>query len=471
MQKTALQKATNVIKQWREQGPAIYARDVLGASPTNQQFDAGKSLVDKRRVSIRSGHGTGKSAFLSWCIIWFENCFYPAKIPCTAPTSHQLRDVLWSELALWHRKLATRYPELGQEFQWTNERFSLVSAPQESFAVARTSRPEEPEALQGFHSENLLFIIDEASGVDEKVFEVAEGALSTEGAFVIMCSNPTRSSGYFFDSHHKMRDRWACLHWSCIDSDLVSRQYIEDMSKKYGADTDIYRVRVLGDFPQGDVDTIIPLEMLTAAQARDVEPISSFRPVWGLDVARFGTCRTALAKRQANVLLEPVKSWWKRDLMEVTGIIAHEYEETASDKRPAEILVDSIGLGAGVVDRLGELGIPVRGVNVGETASSGQWNRLRDELWWRAREWFDSKEVVIPEDDTLVGQLSTVRYKYLSTGKIQVEGKDEMQKRGVDSPDEADSFILTFAGGLNRVANPRYAARSQRKKPSSWMAR
>ena len=469
-QASQLESAKNVIKRWREIGPAQWADEILGANPTTQQREAGKRIVANRRVSIRSGHGTGKSAFLAWCILWFESCYYPSKIPCTAPTSHQLRDVLWSELALWHRKLHQKLPQLAKEFQWTQERFFLLSAPQESFAVARTSRPEEPEALQGFHSENLLFIIDEASGVDDKVFEVAEGALSTDGAYVVMCANPTRSSGYFYDSHHRMRDRWACLHWSCEDSSLVSRQYIDDMGRKYGRDTDIYRVRVLGEFPKGDIDTVIPLEMLTAALSREMEPIKSYRPVWGLDVARFGTCRTALAKRQANIMLEPVKSWWKRDLMEVAGIVANEYDETASDERPAEILVDSIGLGAGVVDRLREIGIPVRGVNVGETASGSHYARLRDELWWRARQWFDSKEVVIPEDETLIGQLSTVRYSYLSTGKIKVEGKEEMQKRGVDSPDEADAFILTFAGGMTKTANPKYQMRPRRK-AKSWMAR
>src|SRR5215469_5453469 len=133
------------ILRWREQGPAMFAAEALGAKPTLQQWAASRELVRTRRVSIRSGHGTGKSAFQSWCVLWFMSCHFPCKVPCTAPTAHQLNDILWSELAKWHRAMRERLPELAAEFEWTSERFKLKSAPEESFAVARTSRPEQPE--------------------------------------------------------------------------------------------------------------------------------------------------------------------------------------------------------------------------------------------------------------------------------------------------------------------------------------
>lgn len=168
---------------------------------------------------------------------------------------------------MWHGKLKARMPELGAEFEWSKERFVLKSNPSESFSVARTSRPEKPEALQGFHAENIMFLIDEASGVPDEVFQVAEGALSTEGAFVLMAANPTRMDGYFYDSHHKMRERWAALHWNGEDSPLVAKAYVDDMAFKYGSESAIYRIRVRGDFA-GNPDGVIPLDTIEAAIGR-----------------------------------------------------------------------------------------------------------------------------------------------------------------------------------------------------------
>lgn len=183
-------------------------------------------------------------------------------------------------MATWHRKLVDNVPALGLEFEWSSEKFYLKSHAQESFAVPRTSRPEKPEALQGFHSENILFLIDEASGVSEKVFEVAEGALSTESAFAVMAANPTQQSGYFFDSHNKMRESWACLHWDAEDSPLVDKAYIASMAKKYGIQSPIYQVRVKGNFVTA-IDGVIPLDLCIAAQNREVKRIGSAAPRWG----------------------------------------------------------------------------------------------------------------------------------------------------------------------------------------------
>ena len=185
-----LSEIQQAVLRWRDGGPALFAQEVLKAEPTEQQWEASRAIVKTRRVSIRSGHGTGKSTFMAWCVLWFLACYFPCKVPATAPTSHQLQDVLWSEIAKWHRVMADQKPALAAQFDWSNEAFRMKAAPNESFSVARTSRPERPEALQGFHSDNILFLIDEASGVADNVFEVAEGALSTDGAFVVMAANP-----------------------------------------------------------------------------------------------------------------------------------------------------------------------------------------------------------------------------------------------------------------------------------------
>lgn len=447
------------VLRWRELGPAQFAQEVLGATPTDQQWEASRALVARRRLSIRSGHGTGKSTFMAWCVLWFLACYFPAKVPATAPTSHQLEDVLWSEIAKWHRKLKERMPALGDQFEWSAGAFRMKSAPNESFSVARTSRPERPEALQGFHAEHILFLIDEASGVADNVFEVAEGALSTDGAFVVMAANPTRQSGYFFESHHKMRAAWAALHWNGEKSPMVSREYIANMEKKYGRQSSVFKVRVLGEFV-GAADGVISLELCEAAKIRDVSVIETAPVVWGVDVARFGDDSSALAKRKGNHQLEVTREWWGKDTMQTTGIVKSEWDKTAPDRRPAAINVDVIGIGSGVVDRLKELGLPVVGINVAESeavndGTERQFNRLRDELWWKGREWLEAKDCKFCDDDELIGELTTPTYSILSNGLIKVEGKDELKKRGVKSPNRADAWLLTLAdlgspGGWNK---------------------
>jgi phage terminase large subunit len=456
------------IIRWRKGGPAQFAVDVFGATPTDQQWEASRAIVERRRVSIRSGHGTGKSAFMAWCVLWFMSCYYPCKVPATAPTSHQLEDILWAEIAKWHAAMRERVPQLANEFEWTKERFYLKSNPNESFAVARTARPERPEALQGFHSENILFLIDEASGVAENVFQVAEGALSTEGAFVVMAANPTREEGYFYDSHHKMRERWAALHWDGEQSPMVSRQYVDDMRAKYGVDSPIYQVRVKGNFATA-TDGVIPLSLCEAARVREVQPIASAPVIWGLDVARFGDDSTALAKRKGNVQLEPCREWYGKDTMQTAGLIKLEYD--SAKEKPSVINVDVIGIGSGVVDRLNELGLPVKGVNVAESASAcEQYNRLRDELWFLGREWLEARDCRLADDDELIGELVTPKFQILSSGKIKVEGKDELKKRGVASPNRADAWLLTFAElGIPQTYAPMYEPRQRIIGSTGWM--
>ncbi len=437
------------ISRWREGGPALFAQEVLGVEPDEWQIEASGILVDRRKLSIRSGHGVGKSAFMSWCILWFTSCYFPCKVPATAPTGHQLDDVLWAELAMWHRKMKERVPALGNEFEWSAGAYKMRSNPSESFAVPRTSRPEKPEALQGFHSENILFVIDEASGVSDNVFEVAEGALSTEGAFAVMAANPTRQSGYFYDSHHKMRAYWGLMHVNGENCKRVSKQYVESMAKKYGKESSIYKVRVRGDFAAA-IDGVIPLELCEAAKMRDVAIFDKSPIVWGLDVARFGDDSTALAKRKGNHQLEKCREWYGKDTMQTVGLIKHEWDTTAADKRPASINVDVIGIGAGVVDRLKEIGLPVYGVNVAESAATNiaddaQYSRLRDELWFKSRAWLAAMDCRLLEDEDLIGELTTPKYSILSNGSIKVESKQEMKDRGVKSPNLADAWNLTFA--------------------------
>lgn len=449
--------------------PRSFVVDIIGAQPQKWQSDALDLIRDNDRVAIKSGHGVGKTTFLCWLVIWYLCTRVPVKIPITANTASQLSDVLWNDLQKWIRQM---HPAFKDQLEITASRIGLLGQP-DSFATARTSSKDRPEALQGFHSDNLMFVVDEASGVPDIIFEVGQGALSTPGAKIVMTGNPTRTTGYFFDAFNKNKDRWATMTVSSEDGDYVDETFIDDMAGQYGADSNIYRVRVLGQFPESDDDALIPKHLVEAAVDRDVSVMAGLPVVWGLDVARFGDDRTALAKRRGNVLMEPIKSWQGKDLMQVAGLILAEYDATPYPQRPAEILIDSIGLGAGAVDRLREMdfGPTIRGVNVSESPALGQkYNKLRDELWFRVREWFEARDCKIPFDETLIDELSQPTFEFLSSGKLKVEGKTEMKKRGLRSPDLADAFMLTFASMAARASSAQgYRHQGKLEYQSDWV--
>jgi hypothetical protein len=167
--------------------------------------------------------------------------------------------------------------------------------------------------------------------------------------------------------------------------------------------------------------------------------------IWGLDVARFGSDSSALARRRGNVVSE-VRTWRGLDLMQTCGVVKHEYDSLPVEARPAEILVDSIGLGAGVCDRLRELGLPARGINVAESPSLGAtYANLRAELWFRLKGWLEARDCRIPKDEALFAELAAPRYAFTSSGRMKVEAKEDLKRRGLPSPDRADALCLTLA--------------------------
>jgi len=448
--------------------PVLFVETVLQATPQKWQAEALMAIANNDRVAIKSGHGVGKTAMLSWAVLWWLLTHYPCKVAVTANTAHQLSDVLWTEIDKWARALPQGFKDL---LEFKTDKISLRGA-SDSFAVARTSRRENPEALQGFHSENMLFVCEEASGIPDVVFQVGEGAMSTPGAKTIMAGNPTRSDGFFYEAFHGQREQWKCMTVSCEDATTVSEDFLENMAAKYGVDSNIYRVRVLGEFPTQSDDVLLPLHLVEEALKRDVEASPTTPVIWGLDVARFGSDRSALAKRQGQVLIEPVKSWQNKDLMEMAGIVLAEFDATPYRLKPQAIYIDAIGIGAGLADRLRELDLPAVAISVSETASlKDRFNRLRDELFWNSREWFEARDCHMPDDQTLISELTAIRYKYLSTGKLKIESKDEMKRRGQRSPDLADAFVLTFAeqGALAGGWSRGYTSRRSLKQNTGWI--
>ena len=437
--------------------PTLFVTEILDATPDDWQSEVMNAVANgDRGVSIRSGHGVGKTSCLSWLALWWITTHYHAKVVITAPTSAQLHDALLPEAKAWLKQ--SPVSAFTEMFTIRADRIELASDPERNFISARTSRAEQPDALQGVHAEHVLLICDEASGVPEAVYEAAGGSMSALHASMVLAGNPVRSSGYFYDTFHKLADRWTTFHVSCETTKRVSDEYIEECRLRYGEESNTYRVRVLGEFPKGDDDTVISMELTDGAINRDVLPTQYSPIVWGVDVARFGADASALCKRKGNAITEPIRLWRGLDTMQLTGAIKSEYDK--SMEKPQEIFVDAIGLGACVADRLRELGLPAYAINVSESPAMGDtYLNLRAELWYKAKGWLEGRDVRLPRDDRLKGELTTLRYTYTSSGKVKIESKADLKKRGVASPDAADAFVLTFASDAGTAIGGRSGRR------------
>lgn len=457
-------------KLWGWQRDAL--SDIAAQIAKNPPRDDGGN-VTPIKIAIKAGHSVGKTALICWLLLWLLTTRKNIKAVVSANSEDQISDTIWPELGVW----LDRLPEaLRERLDKNNDRVCLRDSPDTNFVSWRVVNQARPESVQGVHADHVALFVDEASGIPNAYFDAVMGSLSAPRlALMLLTGNPTRNNGFFYDVFTKLRGLWLCRTVNCEDVP-GAQGHIQEVLARSGRDSNEYRIRVLGEFPTEEDDSVIPLSWCEAALKRDVEAVKTFAPVWGVDVARFGDDKTALAKRQCNRLLEPVKVRSGMDTMQVAGWVKNEWDQTAYDERPGEILVDVIGIGAGVVDRLRELKLPVRGINVGESASANErYMRLRDELWFKGREWFEAKDCILPEDPDLISELTGPKYAFTSSGKIQVESKEDMKERlGNGSPDRADAFLLTLAGGYHKaVAVDKYKAYSRKnKRPQgrSWQA-
>lgn len=392
--------------------------------------------------AVKAGHGVGKSAMVAWVILWLMSTRPHFAGVITANTGDQLSGKTWRELALWHKRAINAH-----WFTWIATRFYQNDHPETWRVDAVKWSLERSESFAGLHNggRGQAMIFDEASGIPDQIFEVAEGAMTDPDSFWFLFANPTRTTGRFADAFGKFQHRWRRHTVDARAAKSTNKRKIAEMIEDWGEDSDFVRVRVKGEFPKSDVDTLIAPALLDSAAKRNAVGIERVRPVWGLDVARFGDDRSALAIRRGRKLMKPIESWRGLDTMQTAGKIAALWADTPTDDKPARILVDVIGIGSGVVDRLRELELPVRGVNVSESPSvDGKYHRLRDELWFGARKWFEALDCEC-NDSALAAELGAVQYSYTSSGMVRVEPKQDTKDRLGRSPDLADAFVLTFA--------------------------
>ncbi len=429
--------------------PVEFCRDVISFEPTDQQIQLIFAINNPGAwVSTKSGHGTGKTSTIACLGLWFISVFADAKVPVTHPSKEQLKSTLWPEIRKWHNRMI---PSFRDELEINSEKVFVKKRP-DTFIQARTAKQDNPDALQGFHAEHLLFLIDEASGVAAKIFEVALGALTTTDTRFFLTGNPTQTSGFFYDTFHKKgaRDLWIKFTLSCLDSPNVAPDYAGKMAQQFGADSNEYRVRVLGEFPDSSNSQFIPNSLVDEAIARYEEV--SLRPdsyneapvILGVDVARFGDDSSCVFLRQGiySQQLYLIKDIDTYTLAEIVVDLAITFKADS-------VCVDVGGIGAGVFDyvfrKLTPKGISVIDVNFGSRAEEKDVYYLkRSELYGRGRTWL-RQGGALPPDEDLKEELCAVEYEFTSSEQTAIVRKDVTKKIICRSPDKADALVLTFA--------------------------
>ena len=446
------------VREYRK-NPVIFAKEVLRFEPDEWQADALTDLAAAPKVAIKSGQGVGKTSLEAVALLWFLCCFPYPRIVATAPTKQQLHDVLWSEVSKWMSKS----PLLTEILKWTKTYIYMVGNEKRWFAVARTAT--KPENMQGFHEDNMLFIVDEASGVADPIMEAILGTLSGENNKLLMCGNPTRTSGTFYDAFNADRPIYRCRTVSSADSIRTNKQNIDSLIRKYGKDSNVVLVRVYGEFPKQEDDVFIPLYAIEHCTMMDMpEDWTVNRISFGVDVARYGSDETVIAKNISGKITLPV-TFRGQSLMTTVGKIVQQYrlaiKEYPQYKGKIYVNIDDCGLGGGVTDRLKEVkleekfsrmeivavnaagSVPDRIIDKNKTKARDIYENMTTYLWGTVKDAMLSEKICLQNDSELVAQLSCRKYRLTSRGKMALESKDEMKERSIDSPDRADAVSLS----------------------------
>jgi len=448
-------------KQLYRDDPVGFCRDCIewpdGDGLTAYQEGIIAAVPDHGRVAVRGPHGLGKTCIAALMVLWFSLTRDGSdwKALLTASAWRQLSVYLLPELHKWSERL--RWDIIGRRaFSKRHElmTLSLKLKTGEAFAVAS----DDPGLVEGAHADHVLLIVDEGKSVPPEMFDALEGLLAGDGEVLALAiSTPGVPVGRFFDIHYRAPglEDWKPIAVSlqdCVAAGRVSREWAEQRKKQWGEASAVYMNRVLGEFCTSDEDSVIPLEWIEAAIARwhewdDAERPGSFVGV-GVDVARSGRDSTVLALRHGMMISE-LRRYSRQCTMTTVGHVVK-----VLDKFGGVALIDVIGLGSGVVDRLREQSHRVIAFNASERTDdrdrSGELKFLnkRAAAWWKMRELLDpayEAEVGLPDDDGLIGDLCAPRWCVNSSGKLQIESKDGIRKRLGRSTDAADAVIQAFS--------------------------
>lgn len=446
--------------------PVEFVEDVIGAEPDDWQKHVLRALDAHDKVAVRSGTGVGKDALAAWSILWFLTTRSFAKVPCTAPNASLLNEVLWSEIHKWMRIS----DGLGALFTWNATTIRHRIFPEEWFAVARTTSTKvgqmgdrQAEGLAGFHADHLLFVIDEASGVDDEHFDAAEGTLTGTDNKILVIANPLRVEGRFFDIFNKasIRQHWHTTQVSALPREGVKwvaqrgeahRKKALELIDSYTEQSVIVQARVYGEFPvAGASNAVFSYNEIHEAMSRTCDVSELDEVQIGVDCARFGDDETVFMVRRGRKVRSEVMAM--SSAVEIAGRVMELSELEADltrpefDHRPL-IVIDDAGAGGGasVLDIVWSQGYTnVIGVSFGDRPKDpDHYNNLAAEMWIRelkdAMEW-----LCLPYDERLLHQLISRAYMFTGAGAQRaLQRKDDMKRRGLGSPDRADALCLSI---------------------------
>lgn len=450
--------------------PVAWARDVIAWPPgqglTLYQADSLGALPSRRRVAVRGPHGLGKSGMAALATLWFSTTRDAAgiewKVITTASAWRHLSVYLWPEIHKWARRI--RWDVLGRPaFSDVSELLALNLKLVHGAASAVASN--KPELIEGAHADSLFYLIDEAKVVPNGTWDAIEGAFSggrPDGlpeAFALAISTPGPPTGRFYDIHRRAPglEDWWTRHVTleeAIAAGRISREWAEQRRRQWGEDSALYANRVLGEFHASDEDSVIPLAWVEAAVERwhawnDAgRPPLDGRRVRGVDVARAGGDSTVIAHR-VGPCIDELETHEREDTMRTTARVQTSLGDGAVP------VVDSVGVGGGVVDRLRELRVPVLAytgsakTNVRTRDREHGFKNVRSAAYWRMRELLDpafDSEIMLPPDDLLLADLTAPTWTE-TTGlppKIQIEKKEDLVARLGRSPDRGDAVVMAF---------------------------
>jgi len=426
--------------------PVLFSREVLLFEPDDWQVEVLKDLATSNKVSVRSGQGVGKTGLEAVTLLWFLCCFPYARVVATAPTRQQLNDVLWAEISKWQSKS----PLLKILLKWTKTRICMSGQEERWFAVARTAT--KPENMQGFHEDNMLFIVDEASGVADPIMEAIMGTLSGGNNKLLMCGNPTKTTGTFHDSFYADRSLYKCHKVSSLDSQRTNKDNIKSLIKKFGKDSNVVRVRIFGEFPLQDDDVFMPLSIVEQGRLNEVNQ-EPYAIDIGVDVARFGDDETVIAIKVGDVILPLICKKKQDTVTTAKEVVAKCIELRKVYKYMGNIYVkiDDTGVGGGVTDRIKEIKqleyyewLKVVAINFATKVNDYYYDDITTYIWAHTKDRLVEGTIRLPNDSDLIGQLSVRKKLFTERGKIKLESKKDMKARGLPSPDKADAVTLAI---------------------------
>ena len=423
-----------------EDGPDIWQQKVL-AEIRRALAEHDEDISGAIRIAVRSGHGVGKTALVAWIVLWFISTRPNPQIVVTANTKNQLDTKTWREVAKWQALMVH-----GDWFKWSATRLTFIDEPETWFASAIPWSEHNSEAFAGTHEKHVLVVFDEASAIARVIWEVIEGAMTTSGAMWFAFGNPTQVVGRFRECWTRFRKRWRLLTVDSREAKKTHKPQIEEWIADYGIDSDFVRVRVLGLPPRQGPTQFISADVVEAAMAREILPEHvpwTMPRIMGIDIARQGDDDSVILVRHGPKEIYKVK-FHVPDLMKVSSIIAEHLERM----KPDAAFLDAVGMGAGVYDRLCQLGwehvvVPCYAGNKSDTLDRKTYFNPRIEWWARMKTWLKTADLI--RDDAMQEDLIGPEYYYDTNGLMRLEEKELMKKRGLASPDSADALALTFA--------------------------